>query len=412
MRPLSLLKTIVLSAFVRPLSHLWPKDPKTIAFMPRDGQRYTDNVAHFFEALRASGDLPQEAYLLVADSTEVAQKWTDRGRKAFNFASGSLGLLLRSLRTSMVITDNWQWSADGRYSYFAGARKVQIWHGIPLKKVELSNLDGQRAMLGLTGASKRALMWLKGRHPFYDLVVATSPFFLEHAFRSSFRATRFVITGYPRNDFLLNPHSDSIAVDMDDSVLSCVDAARERGDRIVVYAPTFRDRGGTPFEEEVLDLRRLENFASGNALTIVAKLHPYVDTKSLKAKSTHVLIYDAFKDVAPLLKRADLLVTDYSSIFFDFLLLDRPIVFFPYDLERYFSRDRQFLFPYDEFTPGARVKTEEALFKTIVQELDSPDPAHQEARLALRDKSFQFIDAQASSRLWNEIQGLLIQGLR
>src|SRR5690606_25250127 len=119
-----------------------------------------------------------------------------------------------------------------------------------------------------------------------------------------------------------------------------------------------------------------------------------------------------FKDVAPLLKRADLLVTDYSSIFFDFLLLDRPIVFFPYDLERYFSRDRQFLFPYDEFTPGARVKTEEALFKTIVQELDSPDPAHQEARLALRDKSFQFIDAQASSRLWNEIQGLLIQGLR
>jgi CDP-glycerol glycerophosphotransferase len=112
-------------------------------------------------------------------------------------------------------------------------------------------------------------------------------------------------------------------------------------------------------------------------------------------------------DPAPLLKKADLLVTDYSSIYFDFLLLDRPIIFFPYDLERYFSRDRQFLFSYDELTPGAKVITETALYEKIVEELEHPNDEARAARLDLRDKSFQFIDAQASTRLWTEIKGLL-----
>lgn len=374
--------------------------------MPRDGQRFTDNVVHLFENLRLSGQLPQGAYLLVSDAPQVTVEWTAKGRNAFNFATHRPRQLLRYLRTSVVITDNWQWAADGKFACFAGSLKVQIWHGIPLKKIELSNLDGPRAPTGVSGAIKKLLYWLKGRYPLYDLMVTTSPFFLEHAFKPSFRARRFIVTGYPRNDYLLNSESDKVEVDADLSLLSRLDLGRKKGEKVVFYAPTFRDHGGTPFEDGALNFAHLEAFAEGNALIVVVKLHPYLRVSERPSKSSRVVLYGAFLDAAPLLRRTDLLVTDYSSIFLDFLLLDRPIVFFPYDLETYFSRDRQFLFPYEEFTPGAKVETEAALFEKIIQELSKPSAEEELARRKLRDQSFQFVDANASERLWAEVKAL------
>lgn len=409
MRLLLLLKTILLSATVRPLSHFWPKDPHVVAFMPQEGQRFTDNVAHLFESLRVSGDLPEGAYLLMSGPRQVTQELRKKEKPAFSFVASNPRELLRYLRTSVVIADHWHWASDGRFSCFAGARKVQIWHGIPLKRIELNNMEGRRSTRGIRGTFTQILHWLKGRHPLYDLVVATSPFFLERAFGSSFRAKRFAITGYPRNDYLLNADSSKIMVDMDHAILKRLAMAKTRGDRLLLYAPTFRDHGDTPFEDGALHRERLELFAKENSLTIIVKLHPYlhVPESESESESSRVLFYNPHMDVAPLLKLADLLITDYSSTFFDFLLLDRPIIFFSYDLERYFARDRQFLFPYDEFTPGVKVNTEVALFEKILEELERPDEGQRLARQRMRDKSFQFIDAQASARLWTEVKSLL-----
>ena len=72
------------------------------------------------------------------------------------------------------------------------------------------------------------------------------------------------------------------------------------------------------------------------------------------SRHPNLLEYSPAKDVYPLMALSDLLITDYSSIFFDFLLLDRPILFFAYDLENYLSNDRNMYFDYDSMTPGAK----------------------------------------------------------
>lgn len=403
---IKLLRLITFTLIVRPLSWIWPKDKDTIAFLPREGHRYIDNLAHFYENLRLQGQLPERAYLLVTDAS-CTQSWPAKGRKREVYNPWDPKQLLLYLRTSVVVADSWQWVEDQRYACFFGAKKVQIWHGIPLKKIEKSNL-ARRSKKGFAGLLEPILHWMKGRYPRYDLLVSTSPFFEQEAFRLSFDAEQFVNTGYPRNDYLLDPElQKSSQIDRDVLCIQTLERLRTQGKRVVVYAPTFRDTGGGPFEDGALHLLDLLEFAKKNNVIFVVKLHPYVTAQPPDFLWPHIITYDAAKDIAPLLVQADLLISDYSSVYFDFLLLQRPIVFFPYDFEKYFEYDRSFLFDYESYTPGIQCRTAEELFSTIVQELNQPDPEFGKRRLELQERSFSSPDAGASNRLWQSIQALL-----
>ncbi len=404
LRVLSLLGLLLFSFFVRPLALLWPKDKRLVAFMPREGSRYIDNVAHMHANLERLGCLPATAYLLVT-SPRIAKQWRARGRNVRLYEPYRPKDLLLYLRTGVVVADSWQWVEGGRFACFRGAKKVQIWHGIPLKKIERSNLAARRRGK-LRSAVLRLQDWAIGRFPYYDLLVSTSDFFSDHAFRKSFLAGKYPTTGYPRNDYLLAPVGEEPCVDGDELTVKALKRLKSKGKRVVVYAPTFRDTGGGPFEDSALDLLELHEFAQNHDLVVVVKLHPYVNQPPPAFLWPHVMVYDASKDAAPLLKLADLLVTDYSSIYFDYLLLDRPVVFFPYDFDKYYRYDRSFLFDYDEYTPGPKCFDQSTFLATILRELEVPDPKWQAHRLELKKKSFTHIDGDASIRLWREIEAL------
>jgi CDP-glycerol glycerophosphotransferase len=402
------LKLALASITIRPLSHIWPKDPNLIAFMPREGSRYIDNVAHMYEQLRIQGLLPSGAYLLVTTQSKTARAWRKKGRQAKFYIPRRPGILLRYLRTSVVITDSWQWVKGYRYACFAGAKKVQIWHGIPLKKIERSNLQG-RTKKGMARGWELTHQWMRGRYPRYDLLVSTSDFFAEHAFSPSFLADKVVNTGYPRNDYSFSKPDERPDVSKDEKIIQLIKSQKKRGKRIVVYTPTFRDRSGGPFSGTVPNLFELKEFAVANDIVFVVKLHPYVTYKIPNYMWPDVVSYRPSADAAPLMDLSDLLVTDYSSIYFDYLLLDKPIVFFAYDYEKYTSVDRGFLFDYDEYTPGPKCFDEESLFRTLVSELSDPDAEWATRREALKDKSFEHQDGQASLRIWREVQALQLE---
>ena len=84
-----------------------------------------------------------------------------------------------------------------------------------------------------------------------------------------------------------------------------------------------------------------------------------------------LLDYDPQLDIYPLLKHTDMMITDYSSIYFDYLLLDKPIIFYPYDFEQYTKDDRNLLFDYESMTPGPHCQDQTSLEKTILQELEN-----------------------------------------
>ncbi|HCF38358.1 MAG TPA: hypothetical protein DER56_04685, partial [Thermosipho africanus] len=83
-------------------------------------------------------------------------------------------------------------------------------------------------------------------------------------------------------------------------------------------------------------------------------------------------------DVYTFLNLLDILMTDYSSIYFDFLLWNRPIIFFPYDLEYYRDEDRGLIFDYEDFTPGPKVYTLDSLHALLSQNKKAIDERYEE----------------------------------
>ncbi|MCP4220690.1 MAG: hypothetical protein GY765_39045, partial [bacterium] len=113
-------------------------------------------------------------------------------------------------------------------------------------------------------------------------------------------------------------------------------------------------------------------------------------------------LYD-LKDIYPFLPLADLLITDYSSIYFDYLLLDRPIVFFPYDLETYINEERGLIFEYDRLTPGPHCFSREELEKEVFTALVDLKDSYKEKREEIGKLAFTYRDGKSCQRVWRDI---------
>jgi CDP-glycerol glycerophosphotransferase len=173
--------------------------------------------------------------------------------------------------------------------------------------------------------------------------------------------------------------------------------------------PTFRDTGLDFMDESgllVLQPQDLAEFAKAHDVLFLLKLHPYVEDRRLSA-IPGVLRYPSHQDIYPLLPLADALVTDYSSVYMDYLLLNRPIHFFTYDQRRYCTQDRELFFPYEDMTPGPIARTQRELLADLHASLVLGQDRHEQERLALREKLFTHVDACASQRICEHIQKIL-----
>jgi CDP-glycerol glycerophosphotransferase len=355
-----------------PLTRIVQRDPNLILVIARPG--FSDNSKYFY--LYAAEQLAghSQVVLLTADSA-IRRQIIDAGGKAIAHPSPQSLYLL--LHCGTVATDVSSWFDYGAYPLTCGATRVQMWHGAPLKHIEQA-LFKQR--LSRLPAWLRPLLQIQkaviGRYPRYDLVVATSKDFIRDAFAQSFSAKQFVATGYPRNDILFGwPPTHTLAyrlaaINIDHETLRRASEAHESGLTVCLYVPTFRKDMGCSFEGAV-NLERLSRFAGQHRLLIVLKLHPFLHGMHALREYPHLIEYDAQSDVYPLMPLADVLITDYSSIFFDFLLLDRPILFLTHDLEQYLEQDRAMYFDFESMTPGVKCPTQDKLEQALLSILES-----------------------------------------
>jgi CDP-glycerol glycerophosphotransferase len=199
---------------------------------------------------------------------------------------------------------------------------------------------------------------------------------LVHAFRV--RAT-LLRTGYPRNDAL---------VDRGVSISKEVDALRARlrmpeGRKVVLYAPTFRQEpDGRPAAFALaLDIERFVR-EFGDTHVLLLRTH-YLNSAGLPPDASEVVRDVSHQaDVTQLMLLADVLVTDYSSIMFDFALLDRPMIFYTYDFDQYVNERRGAYFDLAEEAPGPLVHDQDALFDALRDADDDSD------RFAARRRRF------------------------
>ncbi len=365
-----------------------PREPDQVVFVGRSNGLFIDNGKYAF--LHAHRHAPHLRCSFMTFEAAAAKALRAEGLPAFCFddADGPAQLA----RAGIVVSDDFWWRIKSTAGAFVrNAYMVQLWHGIPLKAIGFPEIESpvnmtpekaQELTLGYSG---------------YDAVLSTSPFFREHAFSRAFRAKAFWDIGYPRNDALLRPLDRLDLINADQALYADLVRARKKGTRVVFYMPTFRDTGGNALGDGALDVQKLAAFAAANDILVVCKFHPYEDLKAVSTVPSFRFCA-SHTDPYPLLRLADLLVTDYSSIYFDFLLTDRPILFFPYDLEAYVTRNRELLFDYDATTPGPKVRDTEGLQTAMLALLGGDDP-HGPARQALKRLAFAHHDAGAGARL-------------
>jgi len=277
-------------------------------------------------------------------------------------------------------------------SMLAGARHVQLWHGISIKEIGLGNLRPLREM------SPHFARVLATCGPFKSFVGTSSA--QETEFRRWFGLERYAPIGYPRNDVLLREPSDADLLGVDAVTLDDARSARKAGRRVVLYAPTFRDaRRGTWIIDAGLQVLASELARLGD--TLLVAMHP-VEAQmipQLQGAVPSARFVTPRTDLYPLMREVDVLVTDYSSIMFDYLLLDRPVVLYRPDHEDYVQHSRQL---HDEkllrARPGPITTNQNQLLKVLKQR-DANGDSHADDRAALRKALFDHEDGRSSERL-------------
>lgn len=239
---------------------------------------------------------------------------------------------------------------DLSYMFSRNAKLFNFWHGVPLKKIEFSIETGVFAKKYKDNFLNRFSS--PARFVKTDFILSTSnklaPIFMD-AFRVD--ESSVVSLGYPRCDYLnANEHIRKSILEKyhDNDTVALVDKL-SKYDKVVTYMPTFRDDGLSILETSGFDFESINNLMVENNSLLILKFHPHTSfNHSLVSKFSNVISLDSKFDSYPILPYVDILVTDYSSIYFDFLSMpDKDVLLFPYDIDHYKEKNRDFYFDYD-----------------------------------------------------------------
>lgn len=295
---------------------------------------------------------------------------------------------------------------DGIYNGFH--LNFEMWHGFPIKLLGAMQKT----------VSERSIEYYRNRSKHTDLVFSYSQLYTT-IFNSCFpsHAEKYRITGMPRNDLLFEEGSLNKLEKLCKRNLSNYN--------IVFYLPTWR-KGKNEVIETSNEWNKLFGFKNEkteivkdiiekNNLFLVVKLHPfefnkYKNLEIFKHDRVFLLSEDILLEykihLYELMGCCKVLITDYSSIFFDTLLIDTPLIFAPTDLDEY-NENRGFLLePYDYLTPGPTVSTLEELEMELRKLLNQQDE-WRDKRKQVKKLVFKYYDNKSSLRVWTEIDNYL-----
>ena len=369
-----------------------PKDPKLWIFGAWFGFRYSDNPRYIYEYINES-ETDIRAVWLSRDN-RIVSHLRSKGYEAYGMRS--LKGFWFSCRTSAVFLSCGQ--TDINLVGSGTSFKVNLWHGIPLKKIKKDDEKSRHNTSGLLFRLFR-FVWMS-IFPFereeWDLLVTSGPE-MTNRITSAFQGFmssrgRVVELGNPRADRILPPPDPDIMKPFTKSFPI---------ERIVCYAPTHRGISSNLNLFEGLDNKKLDTLLDKWNAQLLIKLHYYDrDRVAIDGFSprVHFASDEELEDINLLLPHVDVLITDYSSVFFDYLLLDRPILFFPFDIQSYLSDERGLYEPYREAVPGTICMNWSELLKELEGSFQGKD-AFKEQRKLQQQRFFKHIDQDNSKRI-------------
>ncbi|WP_327743950.1 bifunctional glycosyltransferase family 2 protein/CDP-glycerol:glycerophosphate glycerophosphotransferase [Streptomyces europaeiscabiei] len=318
-----------------------PMRRRLVVFESHLGRQYSDSPRAIYEEMRRQG-LDFEAV------------WSYTGRPEGFPADATLVRrwslpYLRALARAEFWIDNQSFPL--KLTKRPGTTYIQTWHGSALKRMGFDEPGWKLKSRAEQAEQQRTL-------DRFDHFLIRS----EHDVRTLAKAFRLrekvlLRVGYPRNDALVRARGAAERPSL------AAELGIPADKRILLYAPTFRHQGQRrftlPFDVE----RFAETFGDEYVLLVRAHyLNHVVLPPSVRGR---VIDVSAHHDVTPVLALADALITDYSSVMFDYALLDRPMLFFTHDYEEYVHEGRGTYFDLLERAPGPIVRTEDELHSVL-----------------------------------------------
>ena len=334
-----LIKNITIQLY-KVLTYLIPTDKKIIIFQSSNGRNYTGNPRYIYEEMVCQG--LDEEYECIWFLFDTSIEIPGRCKKIRNNYFPYFWYLMRA----------GFWVFDSRQPLYCRKKKsvtyIQTWHGTPLKKLAL---DMDRMDVGgstdINDYHRQFLVTCKD----WDYLISQNNFSTE-IFRScfAFKDRPILEIGYPRNDILIRDNKKDKIIEYKKMLGLPLDK------KIILYAPTWRDneysvKGKYKFASK-LNFDKAQKELSDEYIFIV-KYHYLVSDKiDWSPYEGFVYTFDETKDIAWLYLVSDMMITDYSSVMFDYSLLKRPMLFFAYDLQDYKENLRGFYFDFVEEAPG------------------------------------------------------------
>ncbi|MBR3149374.1 MAG: CDP-glycerol glycerophosphotransferase family protein [Eubacterium sp.] len=333
-------------------------DPKVILFSTFDGRSYGDSPKAIYEYMLSDSRFDDYTFI-----------WAFRNPKEYKFLLDNKNTYFVQPMTSQyyaACATAKYWLFNYRISDFIYPRDeqvyVQLWHGTPLKRLGYDIAISDNIM----NSQKEIREKYKIDADKFRYILAPSEFAGEK-FASAWnlnaigKADSVLVAGYPRNDFLINYTADDV-----ESIKTELEIPRDK--KVILYAPTWRDNQhdselGYVYEPEA-DFDKLRE-ALSDEYVILFRAH-YLVANSFDFDRYEGFVWDVsgVSDINRLYIAADMLMTDYSSVFFDYANLKRPILFYMYDFDAYANSIRGFYVDIDEL-PGKIVKTTDGVIDEI-----------------------------------------------
>lgn len=363
------LKNLLITEYLSHLKNSQP-DPHVWLFSSTDNRHYNYNSRYLFEYVKEH--LPEITPLFVINDPVLREKLSREHGDQYFIETESISGIRRALSCGVWFT------SAGLPAYGTNLCKnrliINLWHGVPLKKIAL--LD--------PNLKKIARIYFQKIFSENYTCVLTTSHTLVPLMAQSFHLSedKIKVWGQPRNDGIFQSNDRF-------KLLQKIYPDLPEYRKAVLYAPTFRDYGEVklfPFPD--FDLKQMEEFLEEQKMILFIRTHiaeqgsaePYL------GKRIRFLGNQEAEDITGILNIFDCLITDYSSIYIDFLLTEKPLVFLPYDRQQYLN-GRGMNFDYDDVTPGPK-----------------PESFHQFLDCLTADTAHWISERKRVNQLFNEIQ--------
>ncbi|MCR5737219.1 MAG: CDP-glycerol glycerophosphotransferase family protein [Eubacterium sp.] len=356
-------------------------DSKTMVFESFQGRSFSCNPKGIFDAMISDSRYQDFRFIWVFRDVEKGRKLIPDARvQLVRFESFAYYKALAKAKYWIFNSNTRDFLKPGKQQVF-----VQTWHGTPLKKI---GCDVEREGNAVTKVSEISKIYHREAKKISYMIspsaYCTGKLISAFDLRECRKEEVVLEVGYPRNDSLFHKTKEEI-----DALKKQLRLPMDK--KVLLYAPTFRDHkhselGGFAVEQG-LDFKKLRE-QLGEDYIVLFRAHYFI-AKRLDLKQYEGFVYDVsdVNDVNELYLVSDVLVTDYSSVFFDYANLRRPMIFLMYDYEEYKNQVRDMYFDIEEL-PGPIVSNQD----DFVESLQTYQPEKWQEKYEAFHNKYNYLD--------------------